>query len=124
VFRTQLAREKKSTQNIVFMDRSKIDGVAYFRFAGLKPPAWMTRRIKSETPYDIVFFLDFPTYKQEDERPENEAQARHLADLTFRTYQDFGYEPVRVPPRKEPCERAAHLLKLALATKTKKLSIE
>jgi predicted ATPase len=80
-----------------FLDRSMIDGVAYFLLASATPPEFVMNAAR-ERSYDMVFLLDLiPGYHNDEVRWEGFETAREIHAHTERVYRGFGYSPILVP---------------------------
>jgi len=101
VMKEQIEIEKslrKCNFNEVFLDRSIIDSYTYSKFGGLKYPEEIQNIIRN-TDYDKIFFLEMlEEYRRDRERWETKEIARHIGNELYKTYIDFGYEPISVPP--------------------------
>ncbi|MBR9681688.1 MAG: ATP-binding protein [Candidatus Altiarchaeota archaeon] len=116
LFRFQNKRERAPKNNLVFLDRCKVDGLIYYWLDSLKVHPVVLRGIEKER-YDLVFFLAPLPHRKDTERVENTAVVRKIAVLAEKAYQRFGYTPIEVPllsPRKRAkfiLERSLLLLK-------------
>jgi predicted ATPase len=79
----------------LFLDRALPDSIAYFRFEGLdsSEPEQRSRQIR----YHRVFFFDRLPFNHDPVRLENEASAETLERLLKVSYQELGYDLIRVP---------------------------
>lgn len=85
----------------VYLDRSRMDGLAYYRHFGETPPAELLASIDS-VRYDAVFLLDTLAHFDErgaSGRSSDRAESIALRDRLLQVYRDYGYEPVFVPER-------------------------
>jgi len=81
----------------VFLDRSLIDTYAYAKFGGLKYPEEIIKIVEN-AKYDKIFFLErLDEYMLDPKRWESEEIADELHKTLYKTYIDFGYEPIYVP---------------------------
>jgi predicted ATPase len=108
VAKRQLEAEEeafKGKNECVFLDRGIVDGKAYSIYGKtIHEPIIDASALKR---YDKIFILDkLPEYKNDAERVEDHAFAQEIHDLLYKTYKDFGYEPILVPvlPPKERLE--------------------
>ncbi|HLI45721.1 MAG TPA: ATP-binding protein, partial [Geobacterales bacterium] len=76
IFEEQLkAEESVSNLPFVFLDRSLVDGIAYYWVLGLEPPSFMFE-ILSKKRYDSVFILDqLQEFEIDEIRHEDPEQA-------------------------------------------------
>ncbi len=85
----------------VFLDRGRLDGVAYCRVFGAAVPPEVEAGCR-DLPYDRVFLLD--TLADFDDRAatgrtSDRARSLKIRDELRRTYAERGLEPVFVPER-------------------------
>lgn len=92
----QLEQEDALTAEEVFLDRSLIDGWAYCVLAKIKPPPLIAAQAPGR--YHRVFILDpLPFYLNDRVRNESLAEARAIHRAIWQAYQNFGYQPIKVP---------------------------
>lgn len=83
---------------VVFLDRSLADNIAYRRHRGNEPPEIMTwLRGTCEDRYEKVFLLDRIDFQDDDVRTEDEMEAQRIHHALRDTYEDLGYDVVEVP---------------------------
>ena len=83
----------------VFLDRGRLDGVAYCRVHGSAVPASLARACE-ELPYELIFVLD--TLSTFDARRGTGRTSDRRRSLAIRraliaVYREAGYEPIPVP---------------------------
>jgi len=94
--RVQIQRENEC-KGLAFIDRSAIDGIAYYKILGGKPPKLLVD-LARKRHYDYVFFFDLLPFEIDTERYEaSQEEAEKISGVILKTYKFFGYEPVRVP---------------------------
>jgi len=95
----QLEFELKAHNNAhVFLDRSIVDIVGYCRFFGITPPEELIKKVKSHR-YDGAFLLSFLSfYETTAVRPEPLDVAKKIHAILKKTYEDFGYNLIEIPP--------------------------
>ena len=120
LFRMQNKRERAPKNRLVFMDRSKIDGIAYYWVDSANPHPVVSKSVK-KNKYDLVFFLERLPYKKDDQRVEDETKAEKITRLVLEAYKRFGYKVVEVPLA-SPERRAEIILKKSLELLEKKQS--
>jgi predicted ATPase len=110
VHREQLRREKELTGELVFLDRSLVDPVAYAEVAGIRLPEAIYRHIRDAGYHCDVFYLDMlPTYCMDRERKDSPEQAAAVHDRLRTVYSRFGFNLVQVPLFCEAEERSKSL---------------
>ncbi len=111
IFMKQLeAEERASSYPIAFLDRSLIDGIAYYWVVNLEPPDYMLKII-SKKKYEKVFVLEMLRFYEEDGvRYESEEEAIKVHELIIKAYSSLGYKPIFIP-RASVEERAFLILK-------------
>ena len=95
--------------DIIFLDRSIIDGHSYSRHGGAETPAEIAHHARGR--YDRVFVLEpLPTYENDACRRETKEEQVVIHNLVIEDYRSFGYEPIFVPVLPVE-ERADYILK-------------
>lgn len=103
------------------LDRSLVDPIAYLVEAGITPSkspelySSLFSRIR-QAGYTKVFFLDrLPTYVNDAQRTESEAQAEQIHRRLFQVYKDagrrYGFSVVQVPVLSSIPERIDYVLR-------------
>jgi predicted ATPase len=88
-----------SEYEAAILDRSKIDGIAFYRSSGLSPPRKLIQEAK-DSRYDLVFFFDkLPReiYAKNQIRRETFEESERIHDEIKRAYESFGYNLINVP---------------------------
>lgn len=97
VFEIQLEQEKSKSDEIVFLDRGILDGVAYLRI-GLRYIPQFLDSYDFRNKYDHVFLLErFPLVLDGERLESNDNEAENIHNHIFQAYSDYGYSPIRVP---------------------------
>lgn len=80
---------------VIFLDRAVPDSIAYFKSAGLSPdePMGESRIVR----YKKIFLFERLGFEKDTVRRESEPAAQALEQLLTESYQELGYEIVRVP---------------------------
>ena len=105
----QLELEEKATGEIVFLDRSLIDGYGYCALDNVTSPRAIEQL--GQNRYNKVFLLDpLPNYENDHSRLEEKTKAKAIHQAIDQAYLDFGYTPIRVPVL-SPEERVEFILK-------------
>lgn len=104
VLKLQIKRENSIPKTKrVFIDRGKIDGLAYLQMQYKKPSKFMLNefdKLKKE-PYDKIFLIENQGIIENNGiRTEDLNTAKELEKLQERNYTIFGYNPIRVPMMK------------------------
>lgn len=99
VFLEQLKNEEQveKYEGIVFLDRSMIDGFAYYKLAGIVP---YDKLIKSAITrkYSMIFYLEpIENYTTDNMRREDKETALKIGKLVFDIYKKLGYPIISVP---------------------------
>jgi len=104
----QLKMENTILADIVFMDRSIIDGHGYSKLANVESPILIGKVAKNR--YDKIFVLDpLPHFENDGLRFENPEEALIVHQAIIDAYKHFGYEPIFVPVL-PPQERVEYIL--------------
>jgi len=108
---------KVNTYNVthVFIDRGRIDLAAFIDFFG-HSMTQDSRNLVESTDYDKVFLLEIIepfNDRQETGRSEDRDTAYGIQETIYKTYQDYGYDVIRVP-QMPLIDRAAFITKRAL----------
>lgn len=111
IFKKQLeAEESILHEGIVFLDRSVVDGIAYYWIANLEPPREILS-VASKRNYEKVFILEqLPFYEEDGIRHENIEEAKKIQELIIRAYTMLGYK-IKFVPVMPLEERAVFVLK-------------
>ena len=83
----------------VFLDRGRLDGLAYCRYFDQEPPEGLLR-MTSSVPYDRVLLLDTLTDFEDrgaTGRTSDRATSLALRDALDEVYREHGLEPLPVP---------------------------
>ena len=81
---------------VVFLDRSIVDNVAYRRMFG--SPTVREQIVDEATDkYDNVFILERIEFTDDAVRSEDEQEAAETHETIIDTYTDLGYDPIHVP---------------------------
>lgn len=97
VFKKVLEREHDlSPQEVVFLDRSLLDCLAYSLFNNINPTE--LQKVIKKYKYSKVFFLERVFWEKDHTRTENEEIACQIDNLLKKVYQEEGYELIIVPP--------------------------
>jgi len=109
IFEEQLkAEESVSNQPVVFLDRSLVDGIAYYWILNLEPPKYMFE-ILSKKRYDKVFILEqLENFELDNVRHESPEQAKKIHELVIKAYEMLGYDIIEVPVM--PIFQRAHFI--------------
>jgi predicted ATPase len=93
----QLKREKTLTGDIVFLDRSLVDPIAFAEIDGVKIDELVYEDIR-EANYNKIFIPDMlPGYKTDEQRKESPEKARLVHEKLFQVYDRLGFDILRVP---------------------------
>jgi len=86
-----------SSKNLVFLDRSLIDGIAYSRLSGLSIDDFVNPLIET-ADYTQVFFLDrLNFYINDASRTESKEEAIKVHNKLYETYNETNLEIIQVP---------------------------
>ncbi|MFC1697609.1 AAA family ATPase [Nanoarchaeota archaeon] len=103
VLEVQLLNEKKGEleYNIMFLDRSLVDGIAYAEHGSLDGNInlsdWFLDLVERQN-YGIVFLLDqLPIFEDSDYRHEDLEEAKRIHNKLEEVYRRMKYEVVNVP---------------------------
>lgn len=98
VHQEQLRRERELADDLVFLDRSLVDPVAYAEFAGVEVPQSIYEDIqKAGYHRDVFYFEMLPQYCIDRERKESPEQATAVHDKIRTVYTSLGFNIVSVP---------------------------
>lgn len=104
----QIKTEKMISGEIIFQDRSIIDGMAYCKLGNVIPPEII--EIVARGRYDKIFVLNSLTNCEQDgTRRESFEEAKYVHLAIIEVYKSFGYEPIFVPVL-PPRERVEFIL--------------
>jgi predicted ATPase len=96
VDRQQRAIEREfCASDIVFCDRSRIDGVAYLRQAGCEVPASLSQKALKNYAIEAVILLDTLEsfeVRSETGRADSREDAARIREELIRTYHEYGYQ--------------------------------
>ena len=97
-FFEQLKSQREASGNLVFLDRSLIDRLAFFEFDNLSVPKKLFD-IAESTKYDKIFFFEGSDkiYKTAKHRPHSIADSDKIGRLIKKIYKKFGYEMNIIP---------------------------
>ncbi len=113
VLRRQIELEEAALRRapaVLFLDRSRVDGLAYCRHFGVPAPAGLAAAIDAQR-YDRVFVLDTLSaahVRRATGRTSDAATSIALRDCLEAVYRELGYSPVRVP--EQAIERRVQLV--------------
>lgn len=94
IYRRQLDEEKRiDKRSITFLDRSKIDVIAYCKFFGIDF-GFVNIDLRE---YDLVFFLEALPFEDDGLRIETAKEAGKISNILLETYTKLGFEVVLVP---------------------------
>lgn len=104
----QIHLETYANGDIVFQDRSIVDGYGYSMLGGVKPHDLIEKVARER--YEKIFLLDpLPDYKNDTSRIENAKEAGKIHTAIVLAYEYFDYEPITVPVM-TPEERMEYIL--------------
>lgn len=86
-------------KKLVFFDRGFIDGFAYCKYSKIPISKERFNQAK-EIKYDFIFILDpLPKkfYENDPKRSETYKESLKIHNFIYKTYKEFGYNPIRVP---------------------------
>lgn len=108
VVERQVDLEGKISGQIIFCDRSIIDGYAYCMLANVPAPEQIINLGRDR--YEKVFLLSpLDTYKNDDTRIEHSRVAEEIHKKIIEAYKEFGYILIDVPVL-PPEERVDYIL--------------
>ena len=98
VFYKQLENEKEFNGNLVFLDRSALDRLAFLEFDNLQTPNELWELTKL-CDYDKVLFFEGneSIYKTDSHRPHDIKSSKVAEELMKKAYRNFGYNIDAVP---------------------------
>lgn len=98
IFKEQIkAEESAFSYPFVFLDRSVVDGIAYYWILNLEPPREVIE-IASRRNYECVFILEqLDKFERDEIRYEKAEEARRVHELIVRAYNMLGYKTIRIP---------------------------
>ena len=102
ILERQLALEAEllaGRSGTAFLDRSRLDGLAYCRHFGQEPPPELLATARC-TAYHRVLILDTLTefvVRGESGRTSDRAASLAIRDVLDAVYREYGYDPIRVP---------------------------
>jgi len=82
---------------IIFFDRGIPDSLAYFKYHNFIIPKKILNLIKNKKPYELIFFLDFVPYQNDEVRYETKEQAEKIHKIIYNTYAELNYKIIKVP---------------------------
>ena len=116
VLKRQIAQEEAALAigdgRPVFLDRSRIDGLAYCRHFDEEPPAEL-RAAVTQIRFHAVFVLETlknAHVRADTGRTSDRATSVALRDHLLGIYRELGYEPVQIPEM-SVTDRAAKILR-------------
>ncbi len=105
-----VAQERVAPRELrLFLDRSVVDSVAYYRLLEV-PVTALLQKAAENAPYKKVFLLDLVDFKNDEARNETPEQAQAIHESIEKAYLDFGLAVVKVPVM-PVSERADFILK-------------
>ncbi|MBD3231413.1 AAA family ATPase [Candidatus Dependentiae bacterium] len=84
-------------QEIVFLDRSIIDGLAYSKFNKHEPPKELVNNIKRDFFNFVFIFEPLNEYCTDEVRLEKKEELEELFFKLIEAYGEYGYSVIRVP---------------------------
>lgn len=89
--------------DLLFLDRSLADSIAYYQLGGKEPSQWMYDAC--EDRYENIFLLEQLEFKEDYARDETPEEARQAHEQIESAYRELGYDPIQVPvmPIDERC---------------------
>jgi len=94
----QIESHIPDSDEIVFLDRSMVDNLAYRRQFGNDDPDSIDKICQhSVEKYDYVFILERIDFKDDEVRSEDEEEARKTHEAIIEAYEDLGFETIDVP---------------------------
>ncbi|MDT7891134.1 MAG: ATP-binding protein [Thermoproteota archaeon] len=98
IFKEQIrAEESVLSYPFVFLDRSVVDGIAYYWIINLEPPREMIE-IASKRNYECIFILEqLDKFEKDEVRYEEPEEAKKVHELIVRAYNMLGYKTIRIP---------------------------
>jgi predicted ATPase len=104
----QVEMEDSILADVVFLDRSVIDGYGYSKLGNIAPPILIEKVAKGR--YEKIFVLDpLPHFENDGLRFENHEEAKIIHQAIIDAYKHFGYDPIFVPVL-PPQERVEYIL--------------
>lgn len=95
----------------IFLDRSKIDNLAYCHVFGIEPPAELTRACMQAVKdglYNRVYVMNRIPYVRDAERTESPELAKEIHTAIVKTYAELGYTLIHVDDMGGPEPRAKY----------------
>ncbi|MFH0932349.1 MAG: ATP-binding protein [bacterium] len=97
VFKKAVEREQcLSPKELVFLDRSLLDCLAYSLFNNSNPIE--RQKVSRKYEYSKIFFLERVVWEKDHTRTEDEETARQIDEFLKKVYQEEGYELIFIPP--------------------------
>jgi predicted ATPase len=94
----QLEREKKLSGDMVILDRSIIDNLAYAAVENIKLNPKIYKDIENAGYEKKVFFLELlPGYKTDRQRKDSEEQVKAVHRELYNVYSSLGFEIIKIP---------------------------
>lgn len=94
----QLEREKKLSGDLVVLDRSIIDNLAYASVAGIELDNRIYRDIENAGYEKRVFLFQLlNSYKTDPQRKDSEEQVKAVHGELYNVYRSLGFEIINVP---------------------------
>jgi predicted ATPase len=90
---------EKSHSNLIFLDRSLVDIIAYSEIFGIQPPKGIFKSLEN-AGYDSLVFLLSPLqcYRKDYMRRENQEEAKKVHEKLFQVYLRLGFDIQPLPP--------------------------
>lgn len=97
-YQRQLVREKDLEGEIIFLDRSLVDNIAYAEVAGVDLGKTIYKDIKDANYEKKVFYFELiKGYKKDDQRKDNIKQTLAVHNKLREVYERLGYNVISVP---------------------------
>ena len=94
----QVEREKELSGDIVILDRSIIDNLAYAKVEGIELDKKIYKDIENAGYEKKVFLFQLlNTYKTDDQRKDSEDQVKAVHRELYNVYSSLGFEIITVP---------------------------
>lgn len=110
ILQRQLEQEARfAPDQLVFFDRSVIDGFAYERFLHLTPNPHLERAARAAR-YRAVFLLETLHLHDDGSRIENDEEQRAITQALSDTYRELGFDPIAIK-RDPPDNRVSAIVR-------------
>lgn len=94
----QIEREKKLSGDIIILDRSIIDNLAYAAVAGIELDTKIYKDIaKAGYEKEVFFFELLESYKTDTQRKDSEEQVIAVHRELYRAYSSLGFQIINIP---------------------------